>query len=407
MTATPEPRFSGDDVVRLAAIAWCAVAVCAWWSVLEAQWSDDVGFGLRDFYCFQRAGLHLIDGDSSTSPYDYEFVYPPVALLGVAPLGLVSVRTAYVLLAALGSALWLLGCRAAAALGEATSRRRSTLTIAAVTAPGFFFALHLGQLTGFYMAVVAGTLLLLSQGRERPAALVAALLVAKPHFLVPIVLAAAILRRCRFVGTACLVVGTLLLASTLFGPAMWHDWWSAFSGLTTRHDAHADRYWKQVTLLAFLRAELLPIDAGGWLARSVYLASLAAFAAPLFWVLRAIAARAHEPVWMARAASVVVLTLVGLNTYLFYYDAALLALPAITLFTASETWRRPVLRRIAIGCALLSWLTQLETGLLQTNPPLGGVLAVVWLVTELIDLWPASSGDQARTSTSLVISGGV
>jgi hypothetical protein len=98
---------------------------------------------------------------------------------------------------------------------------------------------------------------------------------------------------------------------------------------------------------------------------------------------------------------VIVLATCALNSYLFFYDASLLALPAATL--ALAPWRSTGLRRLAIAAAVLSWLLQVEVAFIHENPPLGGVLAAVWLAAELADLWPG----QARTSTSLVTSGGV
>jgi hypothetical protein len=401
VTEGPQRRVDRDDLVRLAAIAWLAVALFGWWSVLAVQWDDEPAMVRRDYYCFYRAGELLAAGEDPYSQHDHAFVNPPFTLplvLGLFQLGL---RGSYVLLASLGTLAFGLGCALASRLGEASERRRATVIFAMLTTPCLLLCLHLGQVSGFYFAALAGALLLLSRGHDRAAGAIAALLLAKPNLVVALLGAALLSRRWRF-GLTFAATGTLFaLLGLSYGLEVWGDAWAALSRLAHRHDVvHAD-HWKQFTVYAFLRAVLWPWDEGGLSARASSAAVSVGFLVPIVRVLLAHRERWGEPAIFARLASVIVLATCALNSYLFFYDASLLALPAATL--ALAPWRSSVLRRIAILAAALSWLLQVRVAFVHENPPLGGLLAAVWLAAELADLWPA----QARTSTSLVTSGGV
>jgi hypothetical protein len=397
----PQRRIDRDDLVRLAAIAWLAVALFGWWSVLAVQWDDDPAMIRRDYYCFYRAGELLASGEDPYSQADHAFVNPPFTLplvLGLFHLGL---RGSYVLLASLGTLAFGLGCVLASRLGEGSARRRVTVVFAMLTTPCLLLCLHLGQVSGFYFATLSSALVLLSRGHDRAAGAVAALLLAKPNLIVALLGAALVSRRWHF-GLAFALMGALLVALGLpYGPEVWGDAWAALSRLAHRHDVvHAD-HWKQFTVYAFLRATLWTWDEGGLAARTLSVAVSVGFLVPIVRVLLALRERWSEPAAFARLASVIVLATCALNSYLFFYDASFLALPAATL--ALAPWRSTSLRRIAIVAAVLSWLIQVEVAFVHENPPLGGVIAAVWLAAELADLWPA----QARTSTSLVTSGGV
>jgi hypothetical protein len=384
VTGERKPRFDRDDVVRLAALAWIAVALFGWWSVLAVQWDDEPAMIRRDYYCFYRAGELLAAGDDPYSQRDHAFVNPPFSLplvLGLFHLGL---RGSYALLAAAGTLAFVLGCLLTSRLGEASARRRETLVFAMLTTPCLFLSLHLGQVSGLYFAMLAGSLYLLSRGHDRAAGVVAALLLAKPNLVVALLGAMLLSRRWRFV-LAFAAMGALLVVIGLpYGAEVWSDCWDALGRLAHRHDVvHAD-HWKQFTVYAFFRSVLWAWDEGGLWARVVTAAITLAFAVPIVRVLLAHRDRWSEPLVFARLASVIVLATCALNSYLFFYDASILALPAATL--ALAPWRSAGLKRLAMIAAALSWLLQVEVAFVHENPPLGGVLAAVWLAAELADL---------------------
>lgn len=387
--AEPRPRFTRGDVVRLVSLAWIAVALFGWWSVLAVQWDDDPAMIRRDYYCFFRAGELFLLGEDPFSQEDHAFVNPPFTLPMVIGLSWAGLRGSYVVLAMLGALGWLAGCVLATRFGEASEERRATLVFALLTAPCAFLALHLGQLSGIYFLILAGTLLLFSRGHDRGAGALGALLLAKPNFLVAVVLAAFVLKRPRFLIALGAGALALVLFSLPFGLEAWVDCWHALSRLAHRHDTVAADYWKQFTVYAFFRAVLFGVDASGIAARLVTGAVLLGFGAAILSTLRRHRARWGEPGMAARLASILVLATCALNTYLFFYDAVFLALPAATLFVADTTWARPRLRMLAIVSMALSWLLQVEVAFIHENPPLAGVVAALWLVLELVDLHEA------------------
>lgn len=387
----PRRRFDRDDVVRLVAIAWSALVTFGWWAVLSVQWDDKPDMVRRDYYCFYRAGELWLHGGDPFSQTDHAFVNPPFTLPLVIGLALAGLRGSYVVLAAIGSAGWVLGCVLASRLGEATERRRDTLAFAMVTAPCAFLALHLGQLSGVYFAILAGSLLLLARGRDGAAGTLAGLLLAKPNFVVALVGATLVLRRPRFLMALAAVGALLLLLSIPFGLEAWSDFFAALGRLAHRHDVTVRDYWKQFTVYAFVRAMTHGLDDTGNVARAISGAVLLGFGAAIVLVLRRHRDRFAEPMMAARLASVIVLATCALNSYLFFYDAVFLALPAGCLWLATSSWRRPALRRLAMLCAALSWLLQVEVAWVHVNPPLAGLVSALWLAIELVDLWPPPS----------------
>jgi hypothetical protein len=400
-SATPERRrFDRDDVVRLVAIAWSALVTFGWWAVLAVQWDDKPDMVRRDYYCFYRAGELWWNGGDPFSQQDHAFVNPPFTLPLVIGLALAGLRGSYVVLAALGSIGWVLGCVLASRLGEATDRRRDTLAFALVTAPCAFLALHLGQLSGIYFALLAGSLVLFARGRDGAAGALAGLLLAKPNFVVALVGAALVLRRPRFLVSLAAVGALLVLLSLPFGTEAWSDFFAALARLAHRHDVTVRDYWKQFTVYAFLRAVTYGADGSGTMARGISGAVLVAFGTAIVVILRRHRERWREPMMAARLASVIVLATCALNSYLFFYDAVFLALPAGCLWLAAPTWRRIALRRLAIACVALSWLLQVEVAWVHVNPPLAGLVSALWLAIELVDLWPVTAATAATNATA-------
>lgn len=379
-------RFDRDDAVRLASIAWLALALFGWWSVLAVQWDDEPAMIRRDYYCFYRAGELFTLGQSPFSQYDHAFVNPPFTLPLVIGLSWAGLRGSYVVLAVLGTLGWILGCGLASRFGEAPRHRRDTLVFALLTAPCAFLALHLGQLSGIYFALLAGSLLLFTRGHDRAAGALASLLLAKPNFVVALVGAALVLKRPRFLGAFGLGALGLLVLSLPFGLEAWTACGEALAHLAHRHDVVAADYWKQFTVYAFFRAIFHGFDETGVAARAVTAVLLLGYGVALLRVLTKHAERWREPAMGARLAAILVLTTCALNTYLFFYDAVFLALPAATLFLAADSWQRPRLRWIAIACMGVCWLLQLEVAFIHENPPFAGVVSALWLACELSDL---------------------
>jgi len=394
------PRFDRDDAVRLVALAWTAVALFGWWSVLAVQWDDSAAMMQRDYYCFFRAGELYWAGEDPFSQTDHAFVNPPFTLPLVTLLSLAGLNGSYVVLAILGSLGWIAGCVLASQLGKASERRRQTLVFAMLTAPCAFLALHLGQVSGIYFALLAGSLLLFSRGRDGAAGAVASLLLAKPNFVIALLGVAVVLKRPRFLIALGMGALTLIVLGLPFGLDAWVDCFHALNRLAHRHDVVHDDYWKQFTVYAFLRAISYGVDASGLLARGLTGIALLGFGAALVMVLRAHRARWSEPAMAARLASIIVLTTCALNTYLFFYDAIFLALPAATLWLAQDTWARPSLRHLAIACMALCWLLQVEVAFIHVNPPLAGVVSALWLALELADLWPPRASKPAIVEPS-------
>lgn len=391
MTEPPAPstsrkRFGYDDAIRLVAIGWVAATMFGWWSVIATQWSDDALLENRDFYCFFLAGELHVAGDDAYSRHDHAFVNPPFSLPFVGLLGHLGLRGSYVLLAALGTLGWLFAIALVTRLGVGTDRERDTVAIVLTTAPCFFLGLHLAQLSGIYFALLAGSLVLVFRGRDLPAGLVAAGLLFKPNFAVALVLAAIVLGRPRFVLGFVVGGALLVLPALLYGEETWASFFDALSYLAWRHDTVEADYWKQFTLYAFFRASTHGLDESGLLARIVTAAITLPIGLAIARRLYVLRARLSEPEVFARIASVIVLATTALNTYLFFYDAVFLALPGAMLWLARGSWRSRTRWGLALGCAALSWLTQVEVAFVHQNPPIAGVVATIWLVLELVDL---------------------
>lgn len=381
---TSKVRFDRDDAARLMALSVIAAFGFAWWAVLATQWSDEAVLTQRDFYCFYRAGELWIEGGDPFSQEDHAFVNPPFTLPLVVVLWSLGLRGSYVALAFLGAAAWVLGCMLAVRFGEASERRRTTVAIILLTTPCAFLALHLGQLSGVYFALLTGSLLAMARGHDRTAGALAALLMAKPNFVIALIGAAIVWGRRRLLVTFALGTAVLVAISLPFGSEMWLDFWRALTRLAVRHDTVVSDYWKQLTVYAFLRASMHDFDPDGMLARMLWLLIAFVFGAVIARVLWR--HRDGEPAMAARMASVVVLATCALNAYLFYYDAVFLALPAATLVVAKRAWRSPLLHRSAIVCAVSSWWLQVGLTFLHEDPPLHGIVTALWLAIELADL---------------------
>jgi hypothetical protein len=394
---TSEPRFGRDDAIRIACLAWIVLCGFGYAAALALDWDDETRLSARDFWCFFRAGELLLAGQSAYAQVDRAFANPPFTLPLVAVLPSLGVRGAYVVIAVVGSIAMVLGAAATVSLGEGSARERGTVALAIATSPSFFLALHLGQLSGVYFALLSGALALLVSGRHGAAGAMAALLLAKPNLAVALIGAALVVRAWRFLAALSVVALALLVVSLPFGLAAWSEWLGAVAYLAQRHDAAASDLWKQHTLYALVRSTLTAATA-----RIAWAAVAVAIGAAIVATLVALRSRLEEREIGARVASLIVLATCALNTYLFYYDTLLLALPAAMLFLARASWTRRGLHRAAIACAVAAWILQAEVTLVHDHRPVLGAVTTAWLLIELLDLRAADlRATDLRTTVAL------
>ena len=88
-----------------------------------------------------------------------------------------------------------------------------------------------------------------------------------------------------------------------------------------------------------------------------------------------------------RAVSILVIASIALNAYLFYYDAAFLVVPWMIAFLTYTTYA-PITRALIVIVAVASWVLALTTPILQQGGvPLPGLVATIWLLVEILDLF--------------------
>jgi hypothetical protein len=392
--APPARRFAPDDALRLLCIAWIVCELFAWWAFLERHWGNDELMIARDYYCVVRGGELWWSGEN---PYWYgpphrDFYNTPAMLpfaVALAPLG---IRGGYAAMAALGTIGFAIGVAALSHLGDASPRQRGTVAFVAATAPAFVLALHLGQLSGVWLAILAGSLALLSVRRDQLAGAVAALLLAKPQYAIPLVLACVVLRRWTFVRAFAALAAIEVAVSLAFGLDVWARWWEAARALEGRLENGPAGYWRQQSLFWFFRAATHSSLA----AKALWAASALGLGAAILRALLRLRERSTEPAIWARIASVIVLSTCALNGYFFYYDLVLLAVPAAALFLARASWSSALAHRVAIACAAISWALQIEVFWGRDHPPVGGLVAAIWLGVELADLNSSRAAGASR-----------
>lgn len=390
MSAT-RPRFDLHDGARFAALAWALGIGTYLGLVLARDLSDPERLARRDFYCFWRAGELALGGGTGYEQVDRTFANPPFARPLVEGLALLSPSGAFFLIDALSLVGAVVAALAVSALPRVDARFHVTGVALVATTPSFVSALHLGQWTGLYLALSGLALHALAVRRDVLGGVVVAALLVKPPLALALFVVGAALRPRVFV-LAWTVTALVLVGSSLpLGLAPWYAWRTSLDALIERHEATVDSWRKQFTVYAFVRTMLSWVGGPRALARAVAIALAAAFGAAFLTRLRAARAIAQADdarglELRLRAGSIAILATVALNLYLFYYDAALLALPGLLLFTHRPAWRSVGRWRAAVALAALVWFGQLLPMLWRGGPSPVGPLVLGWAVLELLEL---------------------
>jgi hypothetical protein len=372
------------DAARLASFVVAAALTCLVVSFLADAWGDDAAFAHRDFHPFWQAGARALSGRSPYERTTQPFVHPPIAIPIVATFALVSERAAFVVVDLLMIAALVCTLVAIARACGASARERATAIAVGATAPSFYFALFLGQLSGLYVACFAGCFAALALGADVVAGILAGLLTIKPPLALAPVLGIA-LARSRRAGLAFVITMLALMVGSLpWGIDAWPTWTSDARWWAATLEAAPGTWWRQWTLYAFVRSSMAEVglsEAAARLVSAVVALPLAGLA-----VRAAAPAMRRDAAFRMRAGAVLALATVSLNAYLFYYDALLLVAPALVAFFLRETYAERA--RVAItALVVVSWALQLVTPLFgQGGVPLPGLVATLWLVVEALDL---------------------
>lgn len=412
-SGAPSTALSRRGVLALVALLalWLAGPGTFVLRALLRDLDDPARLARRDHECFRLAGELVLAGHTGYEDLARTFANPPFAFPLVAALGALSTAHAY-LVCALAS---LLGALAAGlvlarvpSLPEATPvdrARAPTLAVVVVLAqPALLFALHLGQWSGVYLLLVALAVAALGAGRERRAGVAIGLLALKPPLVLPLlVFAVAVLlgapraRQRRFAAALALTLAALLALACLH-PAVrsegllapWQGFARALEALVARHEASPDSLRKQLTLYALLRyasfdvALLHPALRLGLRALALGALVLACVAIlRLAYRTRATTAPLRRVVHLANAA---VLLAVALNTYCFFYDGVLLAVPSVLVLTHGDAYASATRTRLARLAALLVGLGAAVPLLTTALPSPTAPLALAWLALELDEL---------------------
>lgn len=382
--------MDAHDVARLAALVVIALMSLLVVTFLVDGWNDDAAFAHRDFQPLWDAGVRALSGESPYLRSSQPFVHPPLAIPLMASFALMPVRVAFVVAGVLGVAAFVGALALLSRASGGTERDRATAIVVGASAPSFYFALFLGQLSGLYVLCFAGSLAALALGSELAAGILAGLLLIKPPLALAPLFAIAAARSRRALAVVGVTALALFVGSLPWGLDAWPTWmrdagwWAA-----TLEDAPGT-WWRQWTLYSFVRSSMAEVGLGETAARGVSLAMTLPLAGAVAWLgARALRRDAAGPSGVGlrmRAAALLALATVALNAYLFYYDALLLVVPAVVAFLARDTYAERA--RVAIAAlVLVSWVLQLVTPLFgQGGVPLPGLAATMWLVVEGVDL---------------------
>ncbi|MEM9169569.1 MAG: glycosyltransferase family 87 protein [Pseudomonadota bacterium] len=298
------PVVLGPDALPLDTVAFHAAARAA----LEALAAGGERANLYDPPAF---------ADVIGGPTGLLWLYPPTALLPLAPLGLVSLPVAKAVLAALNLA-------ASFALFRRVAAGRADIAALCLFSPALFGALFIGQVTPLFALLFVYGLL---GARTRPiaAGLCLALLTMKPQYgllAIPFLLG---LGAYRALAAAALgALGFIALSGVLFG----FDQWTFFFASIT-DGGHAMYY-----ETGGHTARATPSDALKALgvapppALVLYGPLLALAAAAVFWVAR----RAPLALSFAFTAFAAAAT----APYFMYYDALIVAAGSVALWTLAR-----------------------------------------------------------------------
>ena len=229
-------------------LAWCGIllALEVLFLGFMVLWHHDAFFRIdpptsTDFVSFYAAGKLALAGTPALA-YDQTahaaaeaaataagtryrfFFYPPVYLLGCAPLALLPYLAGFVLFQAATLAAWLVVMRRILAV------RGWAWCLPVLAFPSVFWTLGQGQ-NSFLTAALLGAMTLLLDRRPAAAGVALGMLCYKPHLalLAPVALAAG--GRWRSFAAAAATVGALVgLSVALFGVQTWRDYLTAIAG---------------------------------------------------------------------------------------------------------------------------------------------------------------------------------
>ncbi len=359
-----------------------------WLSVLQYEWQGPL-MRKRDFRQYVSAGEHLARGENPFADPHLPVLTPPVMLPFAKLAWAIGLDATYVVCAIATGVGLAAAIAATLSLFELPLGRRATVALAMATSPAFFFSLHLGQPSGVYFALTAGSLALLLRGRQAPAGLLAALLTVKPHYAVALAGLAVVTGARRFLVAFAIGTAALVLLTLPFGSERWAEWWAVFRDTQRLIQVQPDSYWKKhFTFYSSVRLATQGLDPRGRLARGSLLGSFAVFGLAIAWLARRVLVPLPRSpdVRAARVGAIVVLAICSLNAYQFYYDTVLLALPGAVLVLGASSWTSRRAHRVALGCAALVWVFQATVLLSKFVPPVAGAVAVLWLALEVWDL---------------------
>jgi alpha-1,2-mannosyltransferase len=331
--------------ISVAGLVWLAV------SPIGPRWSgsDFVGFwvpanlaaaGRATAIYDQRLFAMLQQAISGHSDTYLPWVYPPIFLLLIMPLGALSYKTAFVVwMAAALTVYWL-------ALRKLAGREG---LIVALAFPGVMICIYNGHAEILLAGLFGGAMLLLDR-RPYVAGLLIGLCAVKPHLflLVPVALVAA--GRWRpFASAACLVLVSTAISALVFGADLWRDFFMTVSGLgdgaVGDGASLAIMLAKQQSVLAFGSRFGASILAG---TLQVAAMALAGWAVAITW------ARNRS---LGERSMVLCCGTLLASPYLFDYDLALLAVP--TAIVAREglangfpPWQKSMLSALWMAPAL-------------------------------------------------------
>ncbi len=393
---TERPRFvlDGHDLARFLALFWLVMIVTYLGLILVRDLEEPDRLILRDYYCFHRAGELWLEGGTGYEQLDRTFANPPFVLPlagAISRLGPTGSFFASDVLCLLGV---IVGMLAIGRIGGSDPRFRLTALSAGLACPSLVFALHLGQWTGLYVGLAGLVVYGWCEREETLAGVAAGLLWSKPPLAIALIAVGTVTRPARFSTAWLATLAGLLGLGLALGGEVWTGFRASMASLVERHESTPDSWRKQLTLYAFIRT-LAARGAedpahGRELARALSMitaASLGGWGALVRWRARASWPRAAtDRALSMRLGSIAILATVSLNLYLFYYDAALVVLPTIFLFSNRTAWGSGARWWVAVLLAVASWIAQLLPMLWTGGPNPVGPLCAAWLILELAEL---------------------
>lgn len=381
--------MDAHDVARLTALLAIWLMMMLLVLFLSDGW-EDMSLAHRDFYPLYSAGTRIWAGESPYLRSTQPFVHPPLAIPLVALFALAPLRPAFLAILAAGAVAFLGALAILVRACGATGRDRATAIVVSASAPSFYFALFLGQLSGLYLLCFVGCLGGLALGADVLAGVCAGLLLIKPPLALALVFAIVASRSRRAALATGITALVLVLLTLPWGIAVWRTWLGDAGWWASTLEAAPGTWWRQWTLYSFVRSSTAELGLSWGAARAISLAITVPLGGAAAWV----AARAlrRGPALRMRAAAVLALATVALNAYLFYYDALLLVVPAVVGWLLRATYA-PRARIAVVVLVLVSWALQFATPLFgQGGVPLPGLVATIWLMVEVVDLAVALNG---------------